>query len=220
MKSLKNSLFIAALLTCSNFAIAHEIWLVKSAKGDAVKLYLGEPGEPESGDKIAGLKNTKVFVDSTESTLALTQQQNFWSAELTEQGDVRAFTDDLWKPWKMEKVSEQDTDTFQAAKLFAKAGREEIQAKQELEFVPTKSNGDTFTLVYKNKPVVDHEVLVQTPKHQVKTITDKHGQLTVTSEEQGTYIISSDHPVAGKAVIAGNQVDSTYNIVTISFQVK
>ena len=219
MKSLKNSIFIAAFLTCSNFAIAHEIWLVKSAKGDAVKLYLGEPGVPDSGDKIAGLKNTKVFVNSIQSTLTLTQQQNFWSAELTERGDVRAFTDDLWKPWKMEKVSKQETDTFQGAKLFAKAGREETQAKQDLEFVPTTSNGNTFTLFYKNKPVVDHEVLLQTPEQQVKTTTDKHGQLTVTSEAQGTYIISSDHQVAGKAVIAGNQVDSTYNIVTITFQV-
>ena len=62
MNSLKNLLFIAALIG-SSFANAHEVWLVKSAKGDEIKLYLGEPGEPESGDSIAGLKNAQVFVN-------------------------------------------------------------------------------------------------------------------------------------------------------------
>ena len=60
---------------------------------------------------------------------------------------------------------------------------------------------------------------MQTPSQQLKITTDKKGQLTVTNKEKGTYIISSDYPVEGKAVVAGNQVDSTYNIVTISFRV-
>ncbi len=218
MNSLKNLLFITALIG-SSFANAHEVWLVKSAKGDDIKLYLGEPGEPESGDSIAGLKNAQVFVNDSQSTLALTQHQNYWLAEVKEQGDVRAFIDDLWEPWKMEKTSEQEADKLQAAKLYAKAGRQDTKAKQELEFVPSKANGNTFTLVYKNNPVVDHAVLVQTPSQQLKITTDKKGQLTVTNKEKGTYIISSDYPVEGKAVVAGNQVDSTYNIVTISFRV-
>ncbi|MGO2012862.1 MAG: DUF4198 domain-containing protein [Pseudoalteromonas sp.] len=218
MLSLKKLLFISGLIIFSNMAHAHEIWLEKSAT-DSVRLYLGEPGEPESGDKIAGLKNTKVFLNSTQSALALTQHQNYWSAALKEQGDVRAYTDDLWEPWKMKKASEQEVDKLQAAKLYAKAGREDTQAKQNLEFVPTKSQGNTFTLVYKNNPVNEHDVLIQTPSQQVKAKTDKNGQLTITTKEEGTYIISSDYPVEGKAMIAGNQVDSTYNIVSVSFEV-
>ncbi|MGO2169551.1 DUF4198 domain-containing protein [Pseudoalteromonas sp. AOP31-A2-14] len=213
MLSLKKSLFISLLITCSGLAQAHEIWLEKST--DDVKLYLGEPGEPESGDKIAGLKNTKVFVNSIQSTLALTQHQNYWSANLTKQGDVRAYIDDLWKPWKMEKTA----DKLQAAQLYAKAGREDTQAQQDLEFVPTKPQGNTFTLTYKGKPVSKHDVLIQTPSQKIKKTTDQNGQLTVATEELGKYIISSDYPVSGKAVVSGNEVDSTYNIVSISFNV-
>ena len=76
-----------------------------------------------------------------------------------------------------------------------------------------------MTSVYKKNPVVDHGVIVQTASQKIKKTTDKKGQLTVTNKEKGTYIITSDYAVEGKAVVAGNQVDSTYNIVTISFRV-
>lgn len=38
--------------------------------------------------------------------------------------------------------------------------------------------------------------------------------------ESGLYVVSSDYPVAGKTVIAGHNVDSTYNITSITFWVE
>ncbi|MFM9481492.1 hypothetical protein, partial [Streptomyces scabiei] len=80
----------------------------------------------------------------------------------------------------------------QAAKLYAKAGRSNTQSKVEFEFVPIEPQSNTFTLTYKNAPVVEHDVTVLTPsKAQIKMTTNKDGQITVKTEQAGLYVVSS-----------------------------
>ena len=52
----------------ASVANAHEIWLEKS-ENSSVKVYLGEPGTPDSGEKINGLKNVSVFSDTPDQPL-------------------------------------------------------------------------------------------------------------------------------------------------------
>jgi hypothetical protein len=47
--------------------------------------------------------------------------------------------------------------------------------------------------------------------------TDENGQLTVTSEEKGRFILSSVHTVDKKAMHSSKQVDSLMYITTSSF---
>ncbi|WAJ70601.1 hypothetical protein [Catenovulum adriaticum] len=117
-----------------------------------------------------------------------------------------------WKFWKSPKK--------QAAKLFAKAGRNETHSKTDFEFVPVSAQSNTMTLTYLNTPVKEHAVVVLTPnKEQIKLSTDQQGNMTVPTKETGLYVVSSDYPMAGETVIAGHNVDSTYNITSITFWV-
>ncbi|MGO2374054.1 DUF4198 domain-containing protein [Pseudoalteromonas sp. KG3] len=220
MKSIATPLTLFLLLSASNLQ-AHEIWLEKH-NNTQVKLFLGEPGEPESGDKIAGLKNTKIYVNQKEASFPITQHATHWSANVAHNGDILATVDDLWQPWDLEEVPTWQfwrSPKQQAAKLYAKAGRSNTQSKVEFEFVPIEPQSNTFTLTYKNAPVVEHDVTVLTPsKAQIKMTTNKDGQITVKTDQAGLYVVSSDYPVSGEAVIAGNKVDSTYNITSVTFQ--
>lgn len=220
MKSIAKPLTLLLLLSASHLQ-AHEIWLEKDDNMQ-VKLFLGEPGEPEFGDKIAGLKNTKIYINKKEDSFPITQHSTHWSANVADTGDIFATVDDLWQPWDLEEVPVWQfwkSPKQQAAKLFAKAGRSNTQSKVEFEFVPIEPQSNTFILTYKNSPLVEHDVTVLTPsKAQIKMTTDKDGQITVKTEQAGLYVVSSDYPVNAEAVIAGNKVDSTYNITSVTFQ--
>lgn len=220
MKSIATPLTFLLLLSASHLQ-AHEIWLEKH-NNTQVKLFLGEPGEPESGDEIAGLKNTKIYINEKKDSFPITQHSTHWSANVAHTGDILATVDDLWQPWDLEEVPVWQfwkSPKQQAAKLFAKAGRNSTQSKVEFEFVPIEPQSNTFTLTYKSSPVVEHDVTVLTPsKTKIKMTTNKDGQITVKTEQVGLYVVSSDYPVNGEAVIAGNKVDSTYNITSVTFQ--
>lgn len=210
------------LLLCTPNLQAHEIWLIKT-DNNQVQLFLGEPGEPDEGDKISGLKNTKIYTNSITNSLPIVQHQTHWTADVIQSGDVRATVDDLWQPWDMEKVPVWQfwkSSKQQAAKLFAKAGRNDTQRKAEFEFVPVSPQSNSFTLIYQDNPVKDHAVVVLTPnKTQIKLTTNEQGKITVSTDSTGLYVISSDYPVDGETVIAGHHVDSTFNITSISFWV-
>ncbi|MGO2012383.1 hypothetical protein [Pseudoalteromonas undina] len=222
MKSIIKSLTALLLLSVTSLQ-AHEIWLVKE-NNNQVKLFLGEPGEPDTGDKLSGLKNTKIYTTTKDNSLPIVQNEAYWSTKVTESGDVRATVDDLWKPWDLEDVPAWmfwKSPKKQAAKLFAKAGRNDTQSETNFEFVPVSAQSDTLTLTYLNTPVKEHAVMVLTPnKEKIKLTTDKQGNITVPTAESGLYVVSSDYPVAGETVIAGHNVDSTYNITSITFWVE
>ncbi|MGO3445678.1 MAG: hypothetical protein ACTINA_19660 [Pseudoalteromonas distincta] len=222
MNQILNSLIVLFLLYATNLQ-AHEIWLVK-ADTNQVHLFLGEPGDAESGDNISGLRNTKIYTDTISNSIPIVQHQTHWSAKVTQEGDVRATIDDLWQPWDMEEVPTWQfwkSSKKQAAKLFAKAGRNDTKSKTEFEFVPVSAQSNTFILTYLNKPVQEHSVMVLTPnKTLIKSLTNKQGEITISTDITGLYVISSDYPVDGKTMIAGNNVDSTFNITSISFWVK
>ena len=197
----KSPLVLTLILgLASTLVSAHEVWLERDANGP-VRVYLGEPGEPDSGDAIDTLQGSIVFTDSKKQPLAIMQQDNHWLAQTTDATDVRLFTTSVWEPWEIGAPSwwqfwKDDQPNLQGAVLEAKVGRQETQAKLNFEFVPTQANGQTFTAYFQGSALSHQSVEVRSPSGDTTEITtDEKGQFMVTTNESGRYLVSSVHSV-------------------------
>ncbi len=200
---------------------AHEVWLERDADG-SVHIYLGEPGEPEAGDKIDNIKGAQVFTDNRESLAALSQQENHWQAAVSGAGDVRFFSDKIWQPWQMDEAQWWQfwkTDSkLQGAIVEARLGRSDTTAKLTHEIVPVASNGDVFVALFKGNPLVDQEINVLSPsKKQRQLKTDAEGKFTLETLEKGRFVLSSVHTIDTEIMLSGKKVSSVMYITSLSF---
>lgn len=217
------------ILTLLVFAItsnahAHQVWLEKGA-GGLVRVYLGEPGVADTGDKIDNLKGAHVFTDNREVLAVLNQENDHWQGTVGE-GDVRFFSDKVWEPWGTgDKASwwefwDKEPQKLQGAILQARFGRTETTAKLAYEFVPTKAGGNVFVALLKGLPLADQEVLLLTPdKKEFTLTTNEKGEVDVSTSLAGTglYVLESVHIVDADAMHSGKKVSSLMYITTLSF---
>lgn len=216
--------FAAALLltmmACTTHA--HEIWLERNDTGP-VRIYLGEPGEPESGETLDSLKGAIVFTSNRDSAFAITQKATHWEATVNEPGDVRLFSNSVWEPWQVGGAAwwqfwKDDKPTLQGGILEARTGRTETYGKLNFELVPTTKSGNTFTAYFRAKALPDLSIAVLTPSGNTSEIqTDANGVFTVDVNEKGRYLLSSVHNVEGQAMHSGKTVQSLLYITSLTF---
>jgi hypothetical protein len=218
-------LTIFLFLTVSS-ANAHQVWLERDADG-LLRVYLGEPGVPDTGEKIHNLKGAHVFTKDRAELSVLSQKNDHWQG-LVGPGDVRLHTDKVWKPWSISgnsswwKFWDEEPEKLQGAILQARAGRTETAAKLTYELVPVTTEGDIFIALFNGLPLAEQEVLLLSPsKQEVKLITDNNGKVNATGLliEQGRYVLESVHSVDVDAVHSGQKVSSLMYISTLSFVV-
>lgn len=220
--SLLACLIVSNLLFTASVAQAHEVWLERDASGP-VRVYLGEPGEPDSGGDIDKLKGSLVFTQNKADGFAIEQKEDHWSANVTQSGDVRYYSESVWMPWKADgpewwEFWKEDNGILQGGILEAKAGRLDTQAKLNLEFVPKSSNGDHFVLIFQGKPLAKHELEVLTPEGDtVKITTDDSGSFDIKQNGKGRYLVSTYHRVDGPAKHSGMDVKSLLYITSLTF---
>jgi uncharacterized GH25 family protein len=230
LKNLKMGLSPVVLTMClfliASNANAHQVWLERDADGP-VRVYLGEPGVPDKGDKIDNLKGAHVFTNDRAELSVLSKKNDHWQADVG-QGDVRLYTDKVWKPWSISgnsswwKFWDEEPEKLQGAILQARAGRTETKAKLAYELVPVTAGGDVFLALFNGLPLAEQEVLVLSPsKQEVKLITDNDGKVNAVGllTEQGLYVLESIHTVDVDAVHSGEKVSSLMYISTLSFVV-
>jgi hypothetical protein len=219
-------IFTAFLFLTVSSANAHQVWLERDADG-LVRVYLGEPGVPDTGDKIDKLKGAYVFTNDRTELSVLSQKNDHWQG-LVGPGDVRLHTDKVWKPWSIAGNSswwnfwDEEPEKLQGAILQARAGRTETAAKLTYELVPVTIAGDIFIALFNGLPLAEKEVLLLSPsKQEVKLITDNDGKVDTTDRltEQGRYVLESVHSVDVDAVHSGEKVSSLMYISTLSFVV-
>jgi hypothetical protein len=222
---LAKRILVSSLLLLTTLQIsAHEVWLEQDKSG-SVRVYLGEPGVPDTGNKIDKLAGSHVFTTDTNDIAPLNQLNDHWQANINDDGDVRLFTESVWQPWAINENPwwnfwASDDEHFQGAILQARAGRNETTAKLNFELVPVTTNGNVFTAIFEEKPLANQAVELLSPnKKMIELLTDDNGQLTVSSEEKGRFILSSVHTVDKKAMHSGKQVDSLMYITSLSFVV-
>lgn len=95
---LARKVLVSSLLLTTLQISAHEVWLEQDKSG-SVRVYLGEPGVPDTGNKIDKLAGSHVFTTDTNDIAPLNQLNDHWQANVNDDGDVRLFTESVWQPW-------------------------------------------------------------------------------------------------------------------------
>ena len=196
-------------------AYAHELWLERDGNGP-VNVFLGEPdqGVIEKGETIAALApTTRMITKDSANPAPLSVQDDHLEATVDGNADVRAVNDQVWKPW------ENDEGALTAALMHARWGRTNAHAQMDLELVPTSTDSNRFTLLFKGQPLGNNEVMLITPKNQAQPLkTDEQGLVDLSIKAPGRYILAASHetPANGQTV-AGQKVDRLYHGTTTSF---
>lgn len=203
------SIALAALLSLSSTAQAHEVWVERDGTGPA-RIYLGEPGDvlPQSGDpEFEKLKSPKLVPGSSAAQVRKTG----YIEVAAPAGDVRVIDDTVFAPWGEEGKKE-------GVIYYARAGRAEVKAGLPLEIVPTAANADSFTLVRDGKPVPATKLTVISPDKWTKAFTtDAQGRVTLPIKDKGRYILSATQEEKGDLSLAGQKVATLYHMATLTF---
>jgi len=218
----KTFIFATFVALISLQTSAHEVWLERDGDGP-VRVYLGEPGEPEVGNEIDKLTGSQVFTKNRKDIAPLTQAEDHFQAAVIDTGDARLFSDKVWQPWQMDNAAWwkfwETTDTkLQGGILQARVGRNETTAKLTYELVPVTSNGNIFTATFEGKPLKNKEISLLTPsKKEHQFTTNELGQIEIKTQESGRFILTSVHTVDKEAMHSGKQVASLMYISTLSY---
>ncbi|KGJ97402.1 hypothetical protein [Colwellia psychrerythraea] len=220
--SIKTVIF-TTLVTLTSLQInAHEVWLERDDNGP-VRVYLGEPGEPEVGSEINKLAGSQVFTDDRKTVATLAQKEDHFEALVDRAGDARLFSDQVWQPWQMDdstwwKFWKSSEEKLQGGILQARVGRNETSAKLTYELVPVFANGNVFTATFEGQPLRNKSISLLTPsKMHHNFTTNKLGQIEIKSQESGRFILTSVHTVDKQTIHSGKQVDSLMYISTLSY---
>lgn len=202
--------------------IAHEIWLERENNG-SVRLYLGEPGQPDSGDDIDKVATALVFQEDKANSFSLTKQNDHWQTMVRQQGDIRAYADSVWQPWEYNgpqwwQFWKSASKQLQGGILEARTGRVETSAKLNYELVPVTTNGNEFVAMFQGKPLAGAIVSVLAPSgDEQDLVANQAGVFSVDVDQSGRYLLSSVHSVDVKAQHSGKQVDSLMYITSLTF---
>lgn len=206
---MKKLLIAALALGTASIAQAHEVWIERGANG-AAQIWLGEPELPipAGGDPaFPSLKAPKLIgVTATQ-----TRGPGYIEVALPA-GDVRAWDDDVFKPW--------DEDGKKAGVIYyARWGRGEAKAVMPLELAPVSANGSRFVLTRDGKPVADSEVSLVSPgRWQLALKTDANGQVALPAlHEKGRYILKASVKEEGDFALPAGKVAILHRTTTTSF---
>ena len=219
---IRTVLFTTLVALTSYQSNAHEVWLERDDNGP-VRVYLGEPGEPEVGSEIDKLVGSQVFIVDRENIAVLAQKNDHFEARVSGAGDARLYSDQVWQPWQLDDSAwwqfwKTSAGKLQGGILQARVGRSETTAKLTYELVPVTANGNIFTATFAGKPLANKSVSLLTPsKKQHEFTTNNLGQIEIKSQESGRFILTSVHTVDKQAMHSGKQVDSLMYISTLSY---
>lgn len=206
---MKKLLIAALALGTASLAQAHEVWIERGANG-AAQIWLGEPELPipAGGDPaFPSLKAPKLVG----ATAAQTRGPGYIEVALPA-GDVRAWDDDVFKPW--------DEDGKKAGVIYyARSGRGEAKAAMPLELAPVSANGTRFVLTRDGKPVAASEVSLVSPgRWQLALKTDDKGEVALPAlPEKGRYILKASVKEEGDFTLPAGKVAILHRTTTTSF---
>jgi hypothetical protein len=209
---MKNLICAILLVGLSASAHAHEIWIERDATGPA-RIYLGEPAEPvpENGDPEFSKLTAPRFIDLSAVPVRMA---NHIAVEAPQSRDVRLVDDTVFQPWKT------DSGKLEGAIFYAREGRQEVQAKLDLEIVPTVAGASTFHVIMNGKPVPQVDVSILDGTKVAQTVkTDAAGLFALPKIVAGRVLLTVNHAVDGRRSLGGQDVDRVYHVSTLSFVV-
>ena len=214
---------ITLLLVITSLKIsAHQVWLERDNNGP-VRIYIGELGEPEVGNELEKIAGVQVFSHNRQILAELEQKNDHLQAIVTDTGDARLHSDNVWQPWEINQNPwwqfwKTNKTMIQGGIIQARVGRTETVAKLTYELVPTRPNGNVFTATFAGSPLANKSISLLTPsKKYHEFTTDEFGQIEIKSQEIGRYILSTAHTINEQAIHSNKNVDSLMYISTLSY---
>jgi len=198
------SVLALTAMTWAMPAQADYLWL--QPEGRAARVYVGELGRPKTS--LPALTDARVVLPQGR-TLPLETAVGHMSFQPDVEGDQRV-TATL--------ASGDGVLTYYQARF----GRNETQAVNDLELVPTEPNGHTFQLVFKGRPVAASQVNVDTSEGWRRTLAPaKDGTVSFAPHFPGLYVLEVTARVNnGSVTLDGKKYDDVRHTATLSFEVK
>lgn len=208
-----NRLLLGAVLICSSLAepaAAHIVWLERS--GETVRLFFGEYAE-NLRERTGGHLDMIAAPRLVEPAASPSRQADHISFAPVPAGDVRA-TDQL-APWNDGERGGRTRSVY-----LAREGRTEARAVLDLELVPARPDGDTFTLLFQQAPLRQAKVtLIGPPGWSKELQTDAEGRVALPTPWAGRYVAEVQHVDAVAGGQEGAAYDRTSYVSTLSFTV-
>lgn len=201
---LKPSLFLTALLLATA-AQADYLWLQPAGDGSA-QVRAGELHKPLAA--LPALRSPTA-AQVRDKPLPVTTQADRFSIQAPAPGDLR---------FSAVQPGAQGVLTYHQARL----GRQDTQALNDLELVPTAAGGRTFKLVWKGKAVAAAQVHVETSAGWQRTLVPAaDGTVTLDTPFPGLYVLEVSARVNGGSVtLDGKQYDDVRHTATLTFEVR
>lgn len=215
---MKSLLLACVALSCLALsAQAHEIWIERDKGTGPVRVYFGEPAEKTPNpaeDELGRLKHFEI-VGTQGKAGSATRHGDHLVAPLQSEGDAWLFDNQVFEPWQGEDKR------YEAVSYYARAGRDNTVGRQVLELVPTRKDGDTLTVMFRNQPLAGAEVAVFDANKQQQTLkSDAKGQVTLPKLAAGRHLVTVSHPEQVQKQIAGKPVAVMHHISTLTFAVE
>lgn len=206
---MKKLILAALMLGVTGAAQAHEVWIERGANGKA-QIWLGEPDRPIPAEGDPAFKYLQAPKMVPASTAPLTRGAGYIEIDAPA-GDVRAWDDNIFKPWTERGKSA-------GGAFYARAGRSETRALMPFEIVPVAAGGSRFTVTRDGKPVADSEVTIVSPGRWMLVQTaDASGQFDVPMREPGRYILKAEQKEEGDFATGAGKVEILSRVTTTSF---
>lgn len=198
-------LAVAAALLAAGAAHADYLWLQR--EGATARAYAGELARPLAA--LPALQNTHAtLADGKE--LPLAPQAGHIDIVLADGAPAQDLRLSASRPGEGGALI-----TYQA-----RWGRQETQAKNDLELVPTTPGGNTFKLVWKGQTVAASQVNVDTSAGWRRTLVPgKDGTVQLDTPFPGLYVLEVTARVNGSATVDGKQYDDVRHTATLAFEV-
>jgi hypothetical protein len=205
---LARTLTLAALLLCAP-ARAHYIWLERD--GDSARAYFGEYAEnlrEKAGGALDNIKSPQAFHADPATPLGLQRGVDHFAIAKPGAGDLRLIEEGM-APREDKRNGGRTKSMY-----YAKEGRNEIRAVQDLELVPATSGGNSFVVLLRGAPLPKAEVKVYAPSLWEKSPrSDEQGRVTIETPWIGRYVLEVVHfePRTGEGY------DRLRHVATVSF---
>lgn len=198
------ALLATSLFLTSAAAHADYVWLERDTAG-AAHAYIGE-FEAEKGSP-ASISAARAFMADGKD-LPLSAEAERLNIAAPANGDLRLAAT---------RIGEKGVLNY----FQAKNGRSETKAVNDLELVPTETNGNTFKLVWKGNTVAASQVNVETSEGWHRVLKPaKDGTVTLNPVFPARYLLEVTARVNGTVTLDGKKYDDVRHTATLTFEVK
>lgn len=209
---MKKSLLTLALVAgFSLSAGAHQVWLER--EGSVAKVYYGHWShdfmEKRSGKRLGEIKGKEVLPQG-----ALQKSEPLEDGIELKLGKVK----DIALIEALDPRKGKMVETIIRTTFLARHGRSETKALMELDLVPQSAEGNTFTLLFRDKPLARTKVTIYAPHKWSKSLmSDDEGKVTIQTPWKGMYLMEASYMDEAKGVVNGKEYEKSNYVMTLVF---